>query len=128
LLLNYCNYTTNNTTVSYNQATTGNGGGFLIWYNVADAIGQYSSTITATGTNIVGSNIANDGGGMCISAGQNINTENFTITKNQANVNGGGLYIGGVGDLGGPAEVTTGPNTVISYNTATNGGGYFIAL
>ena len=100
-------------TISNNSAT-GNGGG-IAYFGVANSFGNIN-------TSVIHDNLANNGGGLYVQHPMNFQ---FTVSKNtfsgnEADVNGGGIYLFGL------AGSTIDLNFVtIAENDAARGGGIF---
>ncbi|MBN3950895.1 MAG: right-handed parallel beta-helix repeat-containing protein [Nostoc sp. NMS7] len=124
--------TVNNTSITSNTAAKGDGGGIYqlgngnllvnnstISTNKASAggaiLGGYTGTITVNNSLIN----ANSGGGIYIDNEYSLTVNNSTISSNTTNGNGGGIYA----PDGSDGSVTSIKNSVITNNTAMQGGG-----
>lgn len=114
-----------NSVISGNQAG-GSGGGIASF--------KMGSQITLRDTLIDNNTVSGSGGGVYLVSLDKLTTYGSTgITNNSASVNGGGIACAHPINYGGytdPVTVSLGDATVVSGNTATNGGGihYYLSL
>lgn len=74
--------------------------------------------LTLTGGKATGTGDAGSGGAIYAKNASTVNIENCIITGNEADTNGGGIYVEGT-----PTTIT---NCIFTGNTAKNGGGIYI--
>ena len=95
------------------------------------ATGGANANVTVSGGTI-SANRAARGAGLYVTSSTNVTCQGGLITRNIANGNGGGIYVGSSDTSSTPTVMITEDTThntvgVITENTAYNGGGIFVA-
>mgnify|MGYP000877637815 FL=1 len=87
-------------------------------FKVENGANLILKNLTLTGGKATGTGDAGSGGAIYAKNASTVNIENCIITGNEADTNGGGIYVEGT-----PTTIT---NCIFTGNTAKNGGGIYI--